>query len=862
MLQTKALLTVDSRAITYWVDRGFSLEQIEYLYKNNYFSVLSAEEAKNRKIVPIRTENGWELSDGMMLWFTPTWGQFRLFSSVYPKGKNKAQRFTQIKGPAQARIPSDALVATEGLADSLAIELFGGVPCAALMGVSHFRKLPKDSGITIVFDSDGWTNPKVITQLFNAALWVKGKVVLFPFNEDQKVGASEFFKSHKDKKAAFAELLEAAKDPIEFLKNWIYQIDYFVQHGLNLEDATNAVLKILIKANLSELTNKVILDILSKVTKFSKSTLNAQLNALKNKPKRTVDSNILLLEEGNFAKVVYKTFYENPKTISVAGVLYQWCGTHYQELDKDIEMAKIAIFAKDYAVTDKDGNAAYPFATFAHVEAAYKWCVMLQAISPDSTGQKGIINCKNGFLQLKWTDRKLSYELLPHNDSIFCIHPPGCEFNTEADRSYADTVLQSLTAPQRTVVLRALSVALDIPTMRKMRGRSVTRALLFEGQGSNGKDTIRETMRAILGGPAMCDVSLADFKLYDEGKRFGVYHLQHATLNWASENTPFTTLDNLQSLKRVITGDPIVIERKGKDSYEIQPNVLNIFNVNKPPNLEGDSEAIRSRFVIVKFTKTYKENPARANELKVDYRFKENKDFIVDNVAPGFLLYLLEALQQVALEGIPYDSLKSDFDSMARSHLHDFFDATGLRSTEDPEQYVRVADVWDKLKDFYKEDGTCEELPNGSLKFNDQAKWGDKTINSRNQVSKRLIDKFPHAKIGTIRAEGTRIAVIYGLTFEPEPQIEPQNSAMIEDDLPSNLDFSVVSAIESATEPDEYHAVLELVLETDDPVSHLVEIHKRYEKKFVNFAGLVDPEKSDILADLPVELSAILFYNT
>jgi hypothetical protein len=59
--------------------------------------------------------------------------------------------------------------------------LEGGIATAAIAGVSHYRKcLQQDSGQTIVFDSDGWTNFAVFTNLVRAAQWVKGKVALDP----------------------------------------------------------------------------------------------------------------------------------------------------------------------------------------------------------------------------------------------------------------------------------------------------------------------------------------------------------------------------------------------------------------------------------------------------------------------------------------------------------------------------------------------------------------------------------------------------------------------------------------------------------------------------------------------------------
>ena len=62
----------------------------------------------------------------------------------------------------------------------------------------------------------------------------------------------------------------------------------------------------------------------------------------------------------------------------------------------------------------------------------------------------------------------------------------------------------------------------------------------------------------------MTGKSLSDFKAYDMGCKFTLAGIEGSLCNWASENTAKVDLDGIQSLKQVITGDPIDIERKGR----------------------------------------------------------------------------------------------------------------------------------------------------------------------------------------------------------------------------------------------------------------------------------------------------------
>jgi putative DNA primase/helicase len=102
-----------------------------------------------------------------------------------------------------------------------------------------------------------------------------------------------------------------------------------------------------------------------------------------------------------------------------------------------------------------------------------------------------------------------------------------------------------------------------------LTGRGV-KGLLCYGEGSNGKDTLRAVLAAVFG-RGMTNKSLSDFKSYDNGRKFNLSGVLGGVCNWASENTSKVDLDNIQSLKQFITGDPIDIEPKGKDSYEYKP---------------------------------------------------------------------------------------------------------------------------------------------------------------------------------------------------------------------------------------------------------------------------------------------------
>ncbi len=135
-------------------------------------------------------------SSGIYFPFRDNFGQLRCDSP--PIRNSKPCRYlTPIGQTSQAWLPDSAKVVTEGFKDAAAGTFHGGIATGAIAGVSHYRKaLPQSGGHTLLFDSDGWTNPTVFATLVAAAAWTGGKIQLIPEIEGQpKAGLCEYFKA-------------------------------------------------------------------------------------------------------------------------------------------------------------------------------------------------------------------------------------------------------------------------------------------------------------------------------------------------------------------------------------------------------------------------------------------------------------------------------------------------------------------------------------------------------------------------------------------------------------------------------------------------------------------------------------------
>jgi putative DNA primase/helicase len=246
--------------------------------------------------------------------------------------------------------------------------------------------------------------------------------------------------------------------------------------------------------------------------------------------------------------------------------------------------------------------------------------------------------------------------------------------------------------------------------------------------------------------------SLSDFKSYDMGRKFALAGIEGSICNWASENTAKVDLDNIQSLKQFITGDPIDIERKGKDSYEYKSNAIFFANCNKLPSITGGTSAIDDRYGILRFDKTYVRNAIVAEgQLEADPRFKDDEKFILEQVAPAMLNKLLERLPLLLSEGIDY---KATRDAMQKAqeesrHLWQFAREVGLEVQSGGRVWVK--DLWEELQNWYENAGILEREYDGKGK--DKLIWHelsnkyDAPVKAINQVPSRFTEIFPKLQL-------------------------------------------------------------------------------------------------------------------
>jgi putative DNA primase/helicase len=447
----------------------------------------------------------------------------------------------------------------------------------------------------------------------------------------------------------------------------------------------------------------------------------------------------------NFILKAEDALYSDGHYVSIGGVLYRFTGSYYKELNESSEKRRIGGWLKTYSEKVK-GVWVKNRADTASVNAVFSWVVNQTAVDPLQVNPGGL-NCSNGVVKINLDG---SHFLMPHDPKQVYTYV-GCKYDPDIDLTNCARLLECLEPSQREVFLRTAAAALSLKLVRsKLTGRGV-KGLLCYGEGSNGKDTLRAVLAAVFG-RGMTGKSLSDFKSYDNGRKFSLAGIEGSICNWASENTSKVDLDGIQSLKQFITGDPIDIERKGKDSYEYKSAAIFFANCNKLPSITGGTSAIDDRYGILRFDKTYVRNAIAAEgQLEADPRFKDDEKFILEQIAPAMLNKLLERLPLLLSEGIDYKATK---DAMQKAqeesrHLWQFAREVGLEV-----QYggrVWVKDLWDLLVNWYEGMGILDKEYNDKGKekliWNELPNKYDAPVKAINQLASRFSEIFPKVQV-------------------------------------------------------------------------------------------------------------------
>lgn len=231
------------------------------------------------------------------------------------------------------------------------------------------------------------------------------------------------------------------------------------------------------------------------------------------------------------------------------------------------------------------------------------------------------LNLKNGMLDVK------TLELLPHDPKYLAMNQIPHEWkgpNYDYKHKYSDYFLSTSLNEE------------DVQTLFEYMGYCMTRStrfqifLLIKGEGDNGKSIVIDLFNAVIG-----EQNIASIGMDKLTERFFSAQLLFKLCNTCADISKVTIEDDSE-LKKIIAGDRIQTEFKGKNSFDFRPYVKLLFSANRFPYVDDRSEGFKRRLRVINMTK----KPSK-KDRDLTEKLIEEIDYWVFNA----VLYLNGALQ-------------------------------------------------------------------------------------------------------------------------------------------------------------------------------------------------------------------------
>lgn len=148
--------------------------------------------------------------------------------------------------------------------------------------------------------------------------------------------------------------------------------------------------------------------------------------------------------------------------------------------------------------------------------------------------------------------------------------------------------------------------------------------VILYGEGNNGKGTFQAMLTNLIGIENISTLTPHDFS-----GEFKLEMLLGKVCN-IGDDISNKYLDDISNLMSIITGDPILINRKGKSVISAQLSLLTIFSANRLPKIRNKSQGAYRRFLIIPFNADF-------NGQVQDRRIKE--EYLKNKIVLEYILY-------------------------------------------------------------------------------------------------------------------------------------------------------------------------------------------------------------------------------
>lgn len=288
----------------------------------------------------------------------------------------------------------------------------------------------------------------------------------------------------------------------------------------------------------------------------------------------------------------------------IDGVLHVYKdGVYLKEGSHNTSFIKKAMIDKKKSITQKQKGEVYSYITDSVVD--------------DHPSDREHIAFRNGLLNIE------TMEFSPLSPDVLVTNMIPHDYNPEAYFEKTDTMLDKLSCGDKNI--RALIE--ECVGYCFYKRNEMSKAFFLTGEKSNGKSTFIQLLTYVLG-----EENTTSLGLENLGDRFN-----RGEINGVLANLGDDIADNYMSgeqvaiFKKIVSGNRLTGERKGKDPYQFEPYVKLVFSTNDIPRIKDRSGAVLRRMVIIPFRAVFEEKktPDYNHKFIDQVRNEESAEYMI-----------------------------------------------------------------------------------------------------------------------------------------------------------------------------------------------------------------------------------------
>lgn len=191
-------------------------------------------------------------------------------------------------------------------------------------------------------------------------------------------------------------------------------------------------------------------------------------------------------------------------------------------------------------------------------------------------------------------------ELAPFSPSLVILNKIDWNYNPAAYNADVDAMFTRLSCGDDAVK----SLLCEAIGYTMYRRNELRKSFVLTGEKQNGKSTYLKLINYLLGRDNVTSLDLAEL-----GQRFKPAELFGKLAN-IGDDIGDDFISNPAVFKKLVSGDPVNVERKGENPFDLKCYAKFLFSANDIPRIKDKSGAVISRLVIIPFNARFtKDDP-------------------------------------------------------------------------------------------------------------------------------------------------------------------------------------------------------------------------------------------------------------